>query len=248
MSGITNAQLKLAWAKGHLDLLDTEITSFANSNPYTLSRGDDLEHQRHVLRFNLLVVPDPICLVAGDAIYNMRACLDQLVWGLARLSGVPKRVVFPIIDGPVLTTSRWESFKRSLTDVPREAICEIESLQPYSRGAAYKGHPLWRLDEICNLDKHRRIPANGSASVIYFPNLTPSDRASGIVKVETSDDGFVVSVPIELKSKLDLPPTMSFTVHFRGDISGISETHKGLIEIYEFIAQGVLPRFTRFFQ
>jgi hypothetical protein len=104
--------MKLAWAKAHLKLLDSEIEKFSQSNPYTLTRNDDLEQRRHVLRFNLLDVPDHICLIAGDAIYNMRASLDQLVWSLARLSGIPKRTAFPIIDGPVLTKKAYE---RTLT-------------------------------------------------------------------------------------------------------------------------------------
>ena len=210
-------------------------------------REDDLEHQRHVLRFNLLDVPAPICLIAGDAIYNMRASLDQLVWSLARLTGIPKRTAFPIIDGPVLTTSKLKTFNERLVGVPMGAICEIDALQPYHRGAAYKTHPLWRLDEICNLDKHRRIPANGSMAVLRFPNLPPEEIASGVVTIETTDDGYIVSVPITLKHKLDLDTTMHFSLNFGGDISGISESFQGLIQIYKFIAESVLPRFARFF-
>ena len=239
--------MKLAWAKGHLQLLDIEIGKFANSNPYTLMREDDLEHQRHVLRLNLLNVPAPICLIAGDAIYNMRASLDQLIWSLARLTGIPKRTAFPIVDGPVLTTSKLKTFNERLVGVPMGAICEIDALQPYHRGAAYRTHPLWRLDEICNLDKHRRIPANGSRSILNFPNLAQEEIASGVVTVETTDDGFVVSAPIALKYKLDLHTRMHFSVDFGGDISGISVSFRGLLDIYKFISESVFPRFVRFF-
>jgi hypothetical protein len=246
MSGIHDAETKLRWAEAHLHLLDQEIEKFSHSNPYTLTREDDLENQRHVLRFNLLDVPDPVCLIAGDVIYNMRASLDQLVWALARLSGIPKRTSFPIIDGPVLTTSRLDSFNKSLVGVPAGAVCEIAALQPYHRGATYKTHPLWRLNEICNLDKHRRIPANGSASILHFPNMTPEDRET-ILTVEVTDTGYVISVPIALKHKLELHDTMQFAVKFGGDQSGIDEGFRGLVQIYDFIAGSVLPRFTRFF-
>jgi hypothetical protein len=246
VSGIHDAETKLRWAKTHLHFLNREVETFSNSNPYTLTREDDLENQRHVLRFNLLNVPDPICLIAGDAIYNMRASLDHLVWSLARLSGIPKRTAFPIVDGPVLTKSRLESFNRSLDGVSQEAICEIAALQPYHRGAAYKSHPLWRLDEICNLDKHRRIPANGSASILHFPNLAPGEEKS-ILTVEVTDTGYIMSVPIGQKQKLDLHDTMRFAVHFGGDESGINEDFSGLVEIYNFVAESVMPRFVRFF-
>jgi hypothetical protein len=57
-------------------------------------------------RLKLLDVPTHICLIAGDMVYNMRASLDQLVWGLARLKGIPKHTAFPVVDGPVLTKDK----------------------------------------------------------------------------------------------------------------------------------------------
>jgi hypothetical protein len=246
MDTIDNANAKLAWAKAHLQRLDLEIEKFSKSNPYALAAEYDLEHQRYVLRFNLFDVPLPICLIAGDAIYNMRASLDQLVWSLARLSGIPNRTSFPIVDGPYLTPSKLKSFNNCLAGVPVGAICEIDALQPYHGGDAYKTNPLWRLDEICNLDKHRRIPADGSRSILYFPNMTREDTKS-ILTIEKTDTCFIISVPIAFKHKLDLHPTMQFGINFGGDISGISEGFGGLIEIYNFIAESVLPRFTRFF-
>jgi hypothetical protein len=238
-------ETKLAWAKSHLELLYGEIAQFT-ANPYAVMREDDLEHGWHILRLKLLDVPRRISLIAGDAVYSMRASLDQLAWSLARPSGIPKRVAFPIIDGPTLTKERLDSFKRSLAGVPPEAICEIDSLQPYHRGTHYKTHPLWRLDELCNLDKHRRIPANGSIAVLNFPNLVPGDPASMTTTITTSDEGFVVRIPIALKNKLDGYKTQAFEVMFGGDASGISEHFRGLIQIYKFIAEDVLPRFARF--
>jgi len=100
---------------------------------------------------------------------------------------------------------------------------------------------------MCNLDKHRRIPADGSRSIIHFPNLSEPDRANGIISIEALEDHFVASVPLALKHKLDFKDTMQFAVNFGGDTSGISEGYGGLVEIYKFVADSVLPRFTRFF-
>jgi hypothetical protein len=246
MDGIENAQAKLAWAQAHLELLDLEIEKFLESGPYTLTAGEDLEHERYVLRFTLLEVPGQISLIAGDAICNMRSSLDQLVWSLARLKGIPERTAFPILDGPVLTKDKLRSFNNSLKDVPQGAICEIAALQPHHRGADYKKHPLWRLNEICNLDKHRRIPANGSASVLHFPNLAPGEEKT-VLKIDVTETGYIISAPIALKHKLELHDRMQFTVNFGGDISGISETFRSLDNIRKFIAESVLPRFEGFF-
>jgi hypothetical protein len=100
---------------------------------------------------------------------------------------------------------------------------------------------------MCNLDKHRRIPANGSESVVNFPKLSDADRANGEVIFEALEEGFVITAPIALKHKLEVNPTMGFRVNFGGDTSGISEDFKGLVEMHKFIADDVLPRFQQFF-
>jgi len=246
MPGMDDSYAKLLWAGGHLKTLHAEITNFA-ANPYAVTREDDLENRRHILRLELLDVPTHICLIAGDMIYNMRASLDQLVWGLARLNGIPQHTAFPVVHGSVLTKDKLSSFKRSLVGVPDEAVREIDFLQPYHRGASYKTHPLWRLDEICNLDKHRRIPANGSVQVLRFPNVTPEEIASRIVASDSTDDGFIVTTSLAFKHKLDNYYPQAFEVFFGGDQSGISEHIRGLWQIYKFIADSVFPRFTRFF-
>lgn len=241
-----NPYLKLSWAKHHLEALDIEIRKFCtSSSARAITREDDLENQRHILRIQLVDVPDHICLIAGDAFYNMRSALDQLVWSLARLSGIPKRTQFPIVER--LTIKSLERFNKQLSGVPPGAICEIEALQPFHRGAAFKTHPLWRLDEICNLDKHRRIPANGSVADLFFPDLTPEDLETGTVRLEISDDQGEVSIPIALKHKMKVDPTFSVSVNFGGDTSGISESLNEIAEIYNFVAQNVLPRFASFF-
>src|ERR1700730_6825308 len=178
MPGIVDAELKLLWAKKHLCALDIELEIFsAPSKAYILTRHDDIKNQMHVLSMRLTEVPEQICLIVGDAFYNMRSALDQLVWSLARLSGIPNGTQFPIIERP--TPKAFKRFDAQLIGVPDEAICEIKELQPYHRRDAYKSHPLWRLNELCNLDKHRRIPANGSALDVHFPNMTPEDTANG---------------------------------------------------------------------
>lgn len=231
---------KIRWAKIHLERLGAEVSSFTPAKAYTLTRYDDIENQRHIARFELADIPAEICLLAGDAVYNMRAALDQTVWALARLKGIPTGTQFPIIE--VWNSEGRRRFKRQVVGVPDAAFHEIQTLQPYHRGDAFKSHPLWRLDEICNLDKHRRIPAHGTAMDGTIWGVSPADTT-----LEKSDECLIVSVPLARKDKLQFDPTTTVTVAFGGDMSGITETFETLIEIYNFVALDVLPRFDRFF-
>lgn len=238
--------LKIGSAKEHLGALEEKLRSFCTpTNAYTLTREDDIEHERHIMRMQLTKIHPEIALTVGDAIYNMRASLDQTVWNLSRIKGIRKKTQWPVIE--VWNRDTVKSFERCVEGVPDEAFCEIKALQPYHRGDAFKGHPLWRLDEMCNLDKHRRIPAHGTAVEGVISGLTQEDYATGKVIMETTDECHIISMPISMKDKAQFNPTAPVAVTFGGDQSGIVETFHTIVEIYNFVAVDVLPRFDRFF-
>jgi len=61
-------------------------------------------------------------------------------------------VQFPIADNP----KAFKGAKRRITDIPSGAQVEIEGLQPYNRRQDDPTRdPLWILNELSNIDKHR---------------------------------------------------------------------------------------------
>ena len=240
-TGLTDPYLKLDWAKRHLKLLDRYLRVFHKSNPCRFSSKDDLENQRHILRVDLDDVPDHIPLRCGDAFYCMRSSLDQLVWRLAKINVVipDRRVQFPIIE-------TWDDdtrgrFKVQLTDVPADAIAIIRSLQPAEGSGPFEDHLLWRLNAMCNLDKHRRIPANGSEVKFHLP--TPPSTVS----FEAFDNYGIFSVPLADKAKLNLHPEVTFKVVFGDPTTRVALNPDDIGEIYKLISERVLPSFMRFF-
>ncbi len=248
MSGLLDPYLKLGRAETHLKSLDVQLKAFQKENPYTITREDDLKTQRHILKTKLAEVPDDITLAVGDALYCMRASLDQLVWSLAKRCGGlvnPSHTQFPNME---VNNSRWRKvFDTQTRGVPDLAIEAIRSLQPYHRGVAFKAHLLWRLHALCNTDKHRRIPANGSEMTLWFPRAIKE-----LVTIETFDDYGITSVPLAMKDKLQFHPRITFQVNFgwgdaATDPDSVSETSKDFWEMHDFIRDTVLPRFIRFF-
>jgi len=241
-SGLTDPYLKLDWAKRHLEALDADLETFHKSNPCRFSSEDDFENQRYILRVELDQVPDHIPLRCGDAFYCMRACLDQLVWRLAKLNiTIPDgRVKFPVIE-------KWDNdsrgrFKVQLRDVPPDAIAIIRDLQPANGTAPVESHHLWRLNAMCNLDKHRRIPANGSEVLFHLPIGDPT-----AVTFETFDDCGIMTVPLADKSKLNFNPNVTFQVNFGDKTARVVLGPTDIRDIYKFLSDSVLPRFVRFF-
>lgn len=266
-AGLLDPYLKLRRAKAHLDALDELLKPFAGEKAYTITTYPDPKQGRYIAEVKLLDVPDDISLTVGDLFYNMRSCLDQLVWSLARHPGGmvdPRHTQFPIMSSN--SADSRKRFDQQTMGVPDLARGEILALQPYHRGNAHKAHPLWRLDAMCNLDKHRRILANGSEVYCQFARITRRDilglqplPGGGVVaqgpldlRIDTLDDRHIISVPLAQKHKLRLKPDMPFKVNFgigfgAGDPTSFVEDRDTIGEIYQFIENTVLPRFVRFF-
>ena len=77
---------------------------------------------------------------------------------------------------------------------------------------------------------------------MHFPNATEQLR-----DLKNFEDHIVVRVPLTAKYKLQVNPIVSFKRNFGGNISGFMVDPKGILDIYEFVNNTVLPRFMRFF-
>jgi hypothetical protein len=172
----------------------------------------------------------------------------KILWAKEHLGALQEKLRSFCTPTNAYTLTREDDIENECVEgVPDEAFCEIKAFQPYHQGDAFKSHPLWRLDEMCNLDKHRRIPAHGTAVEGVISGLTQEDYATGKVIMETTDECHMISMPISMKDKAQFNPTAPVEVTFGGDQSGIVETLHTIVEIYNFVAVDVLPRFDRFF-
>lgn len=91
--------------------------------------------------------------IAGDAIQNLRAALDNAAWDLAG-SAAGKHTYFPILD----EERKWDSARNSsLRGVPEPVIDRVRLLQPYRLGEDARRHALKILGELSDVDKHRTI-------------------------------------------------------------------------------------------
>jgi hypothetical protein len=147
--------LKLRWAKHHTKLLHDEIDGHLDT--YTvrskLYQGDSIV-------VVTLVVPGerhPWELILGDAIYNFRSSLDQLAFALVPPESMTREIettsAFPISR----SDDHFARISHRVKGVPEQARTVIEGLQPHKRQADYRDDPLWILEELSNIDKHRTL-------------------------------------------------------------------------------------------
>jgi hypothetical protein len=239
----TEPYLKTTRAKVHLDALRNVLDTFRKSEPCTVFPKENIKRGRYEIRIKIADTPNDIPLILGDLLYCLRSSLDQTVWWLAKLrSRYPEGTQFPILDKKPNAKTRKIFAVLHTAGVPAGAIGEIKSLQPYHR-ANPASHLLWRLNLLCNIDKHRRIPIHGDVVDFNFLPMPDSVRQSVVV----DHDQQMVRVPLEFKSQVALDPEASFNVVFGDTSEGISCDFDGVVDIYNFVADDVLARFARFF-
>lgn len=165
---------KLYRAKHHFEELDEVLRTYYRSEPGQLSKsGEGFEIGGGV--------PAAIGLIAGDALQCMRSSLDYLVWELVEANGgTPDRQnAFPISLSETYYKREVDGRQR-LRGMRPEAATRIDLLQPYRLPAEQrKGSPLALLDELANINKHRRVLLTNLQTVILeeplpFPHIASS--------------------------------------------------------------------------
>jgi hypothetical protein len=152
-----SVQSKLDRAQKHIDDLAADIAAFDARKPYRIVQDHNADLTEHYLHLRLNE-PFPAyrwgCML-GDAVQNMRAALDHLVYAIAiresRQDPPPEhtRLMFPILDPPKpLPVGKI----RTLSEPVRTAVA---AEQPDPSGL--DDSMLWRLDQLNIADKHRVI-------------------------------------------------------------------------------------------
>jgi len=157
---LLSCRIKIDRAIKHFNDLTAENTAFGALNPYRILREEDSVPSMRVYRVNMIQpIPDPWSAIVGDIIHNLKSTLDSLAASLVIRAGhtsktALKETYFPIrgAESGLADEKASAFFRRAGGDV--EKI--IRRLQPYRDG---KGHPLWQLNQLNIIDKHRRIIA-----------------------------------------------------------------------------------------
>lgn len=237
--------MKMRRAKYHFDEFNTRLDEFlGGKDSHTVIGYEDLEHSWYVYRIEGKPAPEVIAMVLGDWLCCLRSALDQLAWQLMVIG--PKRgklsereekmLYFPVIHIP----KKWPPV--TLPMFAEEAHPIIDRLQPYKRGTAYKGHPLWQLNELCRLDKHRMIPVNSAALDIHFPlPLNQWERF-----LHHFYYGAELRLPLAFKYS-DLKPTVTPNIVFGEHMGEFELSREDLRTIDKFVREEAIPPFAGLF-
>lgn len=233
--------MKTRRAEVHLKELEATVRHFVETDPYLITRKDNIKKHWHILSIEVKPAPDTIPLLVGEFAYSLRSALDQLAWQLAlkHVSAPRSATSFPIRN-----PQPPRGFGDAVRDIPPEAFTIIESLQPYHRGTAFKDHPLWILNELCITDKHATPAVNCSAFSYRINNAEVLSRRWFNYRCEVA-----VSLSRKFKAQFDPdPPEIIFGKPIDSAGPGFEVRIGAFRDIYDFVRNDVIPRFAGFFK
>lgn len=219
---------------------------------------------KYVYRILMDVLPPiEIGVAIGQIAHNLRSALDNLTWQLARLeTRTPyDRTQFPIFRWRVTTRKdrhgnplpQFErEGRRYLKSLRLEHRAVIERMQPYVGGRGFRRHPLFRLHEINNTDKHRLFQVVGTKPALItwggFGDAinAPSSEDDLLDAVDTGrfrilKDGAKV---LEAPANVDVYPKVPLLIAFGVGSPGIRD--QGVCSTLSSIADMVSEIIERF--
>jgi hypothetical protein len=200
----------------------------------------------------------------GDFLHNLRSALDHIAFALAGTKAGDK-TMFPVAHDRTWFESK--AVPNKLDGVPARAVTLIRSLQPYHRGEPSRYfHPLWVLNRLNSIDKHQRHHLLGAA--MFDPRVDRLEIKGGgvardFIEVAASgpmeDDTLFIKAgirflrpsltegeEIETYCYLGGPPS---TVAFDQAPPGMGRPVLAVLdELLEYVRDGLVPRFERFFK
>jgi hypothetical protein len=255
-SELAIAREKVLRAYKHLQVAERMIRRFVRNDC-----GVDKKLNAKTNEYDVIArLPEPpavIGLLIGDCVHNLRSSLDHIVYALIQTNGATPtdRTMFPIRDTEIGYSHQINKLKR-IDGIPTTVATLIERLQPYhtgNKGLDYTLHPLWVLDKLNNIDKHRRLMlssavarhahvsaryTDGGESDILLLQDTIRDRAI-LASFPVPIDGGEVEVNGGLMVYVALKETDELPSLLDEDICRV------LLQLTDYVGNVLMPRFGR---
>ena len=242
MNPFLGPQSKINRALIHIKTLNDTVSGWRDSDPLPIvAKHFNSDKTAYIYRFQPKAVPIDIGAIAGDAVHNMRSALDGIAWQYAfripptqRSKGWEKDVQFPIFLS-IDDAKSERKFKRMLKHFPDDVRDFVDSIQPYQAPKSEREHhPLWCLERLSIVDKHRAIPTFAAITAIAMQPGWQQERF---------DNGAVeVTIPVVEENFIPHAPQLRPFLYFgANEVIAYPFPVQDFSKIYDFIHDVVLP-------
>jgi hypothetical protein len=251
MASLDSVRQKIFRAILHGKSLEPELMGYFDTNPGHMVRDEDAGADPPTFTFRSKgSVPARFGLIVGDCFQNLRSALDYLVWELvlAENNQPAENNMFPICSTPDAFKNATKGRKR-LLGVHPDAVALIESLQPYHMGKDWQKSIFWIIDEFSNINKHRRVlltMLRASRTPIEIVEIGGELWGHGRLPIFDSDAKIAPLIP-DATGQMKVDAQLIACVTFdEGRTKGM-EISGCTGECLNYVQNGVIPKFERFF-
>ena len=232
MASLDSPRQKLYRAQYHLKQLKAELRKFYESKPVRFVEFDAGDGRGGVRSEPVNPMPARFGLISGDCLQCMRSCLDYLVWELVLAAGhTPSRKhMFPV----AMTKGSFQSamVRGRLEHIDVNAVTLIEKHQPFNSPEP-ETHPLAVLDELTNINKHRRVIITAVVGSFQRPPIDIPHMFSTLGR--SSSEGVL----------LHETPVWTYAIFKEGAVKEVAITAV-LETLSQCISEEILPKFETF--
>ncbi len=208
---------KLRRAEQHFEELRALLDDFVHQNPCPVEEKFD-PHSKQRRWWVSGDPPDPNIIwspLFGEFFYNARSALDQVIWAtVARFKpkgNPPSRLIYPIFKDALEFAFHM---REPLKSLPSDVLTIIERSQPYNGIVGPDRDSLALLNQLGNIDKHKRpnltiYSTNGYFTFGEFPHAT-ARVWFGRVKKGT----VLLELPARSQEEMDVGFTPRFGIAF----------------------------------
>ena len=172
---------RLARADEHLEAIQAKLLAYYNLDECSVTgkykpNPDGLYGTVEDAVVSTPEIEHRLNTLIGEFLHDTRSSLDHLARQLVlSAGGKPTRdTKFPLRGEPP-TDDQGQHVPPSIAGgINAAAETVVGAAQPYNLGANYRTHPLWRLNKLWNIDKHRDVIAKSSYTAIHPPVGVPA--------------------------------------------------------------------------
>lgn len=249
---------KIFRAFEHLKELEAETARYYQTKPGRVVRQKEGSPNEYIGRIVTDgPIPARIPLIVGDCLQNLRSSLDYLIWELvfAANNTPSQKNMFPICSTPEFFD---EQLRRGrLSGVSVDAIAEIKRLQPYHIGQNASRSVITVIDDLCNVNKHRRILLTHLQGGMAPPDFITKEEDGitwGLVDLAAmhqSDAKIgpypIVDGPQGRGLQMDMQPHIIAFIAFNEGATQNMHVCVVLTRMIEYVKDTIFPLFERFF-
>lgn len=135
----------------------------AERDPWQFGADVNQEKRRYIVMMRMLDPPPPVlALIASEVVHLVRSSLDHLACYLVESCDgqVTRSTAWPVLASRESWTEKVDQESGGpLSGASSTARAFVEGRQPYNRPGDVKDDPLFVLNELWNIDKHRLLNA-----------------------------------------------------------------------------------------